>query len=189
MVAFIPAHVADQAGLRLSEALALEWREIDFKEKKIRVRYQLRRNEDKRVKLKSGAGQRDVIMMPALASVLRAHKVGSRHSQDGSRVFATASGRSVSQRNATRSFEAAGAEQGQGRHVPRAPPYLCVDVDRPGRRPGVRRRPARPQQTIVHAEHLRPSVPRGSARAPTQKQLQADYGALLRGASKGASNS
>ena len=45
--------------------------------------------------------------MPALASVLRAHKVGSRHSQDGFRVFATVSGRSVSQRNATRSFEAA----------------------------------------------------------------------------------
>ena len=95
------------AGLRLSEALALEWSEVDFREGKIRARYQLSRKQNKRVRLKSGAGRRDVILMPALATVLREHKLASGHSDDASRVFSTASGRSVSQRNATRVFEAA----------------------------------------------------------------------------------
>ena len=129
-------------------------------------------------------------MMPALASVLRAHKVGSRHSQDGSRVFATASGRSVSQRNATRSFEAAverSKVKGVTFHALRhtfasmligqgADPVFVAD----------QLGHSKPSFTLNTYAHLFRAA-RHARQA--RKQLQADYGALLRGASKGASNS
>jgi len=177
-------------GLRLSEALALEWNEIDFAEAKIRVRYQLSRKQSKRVRLKSGAGRRDVILMPALANVLREHKLASGHSDEGSRVFATASGRSVSQRNATRAFEAAvkrakldGANFHALRHT-----FASILIGQ-GRDPVFvadqlgHSKPGFTLNTYAHlfraARHAREA----------RKQLEAEYGDLLRGASKGASDS
>lgn len=171
-------------GLRISEALALEWSEIDFGEGKIRVRYQLSRKQSKRVRLKSGAGRRDVILMPALANVLREHKLASGHSDEGSRVFATASGLSVSQRNATRAFEAAVKRAtldsvtfhalrhtfasmliGQGED----PVFVADQLGHS--------KPAFTLNTYAHlfraARHAREA----------RKQLEAEYGDLLRGAS------
>jgi integrase len=60
-------------GLRLSELLALTWADVDFAAGVVRVRKQLARNGE-RVDPKTAAAVRDVVLMPALAKVLRAHK-------------------------------------------------------------------------------------------------------------------
>jgi integrase len=65
------------------------------------VRYQLSR-KGKRVEVKSGKGQRDVVLMPALAQQLRTARLASRSSTDRDPVFVTANGTAVSVRNATR---------------------------------------------------------------------------------------
>jgi integrase len=93
-------------GLRISEACGLWWREVDFDEGRIRVREQLGR-DGKRRRIKTPAGRRDVILMPALASLLRRYKLEARHSRERDYVFATATGSALSTRNATRAFEKA----------------------------------------------------------------------------------
>lgn len=101
------------AGLRISEALGLRWHDIDFDEGLIRVRHQLRRKRCAKPKpgdtewlkaLKTENGRRDVVLMDAVARLLRKYKLASAHSKPSSPVFATKSGRHVTQRNATREF-------------------------------------------------------------------------------------
>jgi integrase len=68
-------------GLRLSELLALRWQGVNFDEGVIHVRHQLSRSRPPRlVPLKTGAGRRDVVLLPRLAAILRQHKQGN---QDG----------------------------------------------------------------------------------------------------------
>jgi integrase len=93
------------AGLRISEAVGLTWQDVDFGAELIRVRHQLSREAgSKRRKIKTPAGRRDVVMMDALARELRRHKLSARFSRDADPVFATDSGRPLSQRNASREF-------------------------------------------------------------------------------------
>lgn len=91
------------SGLRIGEILGLAWRDIDFTEGVIRVRYQLGQ-DGKRVKLKTAAAQRDVVMMPALAQTLRKLKAASAYSQPSHAVFTTETGTTLSVRNAHRAF-------------------------------------------------------------------------------------
>ncbi len=65
-------------GLRISEALGLVWDDVDLATGHLRVRHQLDR-KGRRVKLKTSAGRRDVVLMDALASILRRHRLASRH--------------------------------------------------------------------------------------------------------------
>jgi integrase len=89
------------AGLRISEALGLVWADIDRDASVIRVRYQLCR-DGKRVPLKSGKGERDVILMDALSREFRTAKLAAHLSRDLDPVFATGAGTAVSARQATR---------------------------------------------------------------------------------------
>jgi integrase len=60
-------------GLRVSEALALRWEDIDFQQRELRVRFQLDENGTaKRPKTKSGV--RSVPLLPVLAETLRDHR-------------------------------------------------------------------------------------------------------------------
>jgi hypothetical protein len=80
--------------------------DIDFDAGVLRVRYQLGR-DGKRVRIKTPSSRRDVILMDALATMLRARSSLPAHSRDRDFVFATATGTAVSARNATRAFEKA----------------------------------------------------------------------------------
>jgi integrase len=92
-------------GLRQSELLGLRWRDIDFDESKIRVRYQLSRAKKsapaKLLPLKSDAGERDLDLIPELAKVLRMHKLASSYAKDDDFVFATLTGQPIYYRNAS----------------------------------------------------------------------------------------
>jgi integrase len=60
-------------GLRVSEALALRWEDIDFERKEIRVQFQLDEDGDfKRPKTK--AGRRSIPLLPVVEEALREHR-------------------------------------------------------------------------------------------------------------------
>ena len=73
-------------GMRVSEVLGLWWEDIDFAEQKVRVRYQLSRKGE-RVPLKTKAAKRDVVLMDALAKLLRRHRLSERFSTDADFIF------------------------------------------------------------------------------------------------------
>ncbi len=91
------------AGLRISEALGLTWEDVDLETGHLRIRHQLNRN-GKRVRLKTVTAQRDVVVMDALAALLRRHRLASRYSKASEPVFSTSSGTSMSARNAGRAL-------------------------------------------------------------------------------------
>lgn len=112
-------------GLRVSEVLGLRWVDVDFVEGELRVRSQLlpaRRDRPARlVPLKTRASERDVPMFPAVeqafAERLQAELAAGR-GQDDELVFATRSGRPLSQRNVARAVEEAAAAAGLERATP-----------------------------------------------------------------------
>ena len=101
------------SGLRLGEALGLQWQDIG--DGFIHVRRQLGRDR-KPAEIKTAAGRRDVVLVPQLASVLKAWKVKSLHSQDGDFVFPAPDGRGHDHRSAAKGIERAvdRAELGDG---------------------------------------------------------------------------
>ncbi len=111
-----PAHrtllaTAVFSGLRRGELLGLLWREIDFEAGVIRVSRALD-HEGRRVDPKTAGAVREVVLMPALARLLREHRLASPHSRDEDFVFAAASGRARDGRNVLR--------RGLGKAVERA---------------------------------------------------------------------
>jgi integrase len=77
-------------GLRISEAIGLQWEHIDLGEQpKVKIREQFYRG--KRRKLKSGAGRRELPLSPGMATRLREHR---RASSRGPRtpVFSSSTG-------------------------------------------------------------------------------------------------
>ena len=87
-------------GVRQAELLGLTWRDIDFAGEQIHVEFQMERGTDpQRTRLKTKASVRDVVLMPALARILKAHRLASPHSRDDDLVFATASGKTIGHRN------------------------------------------------------------------------------------------
>jgi integrase len=87
------------SGLRLSEALGLDWNEIDFEGGVIKVRHQLsratREKPARRVPLKTDAAVREVVLLPQLAAVLKEHRktlLAHRLYQADGYVFVTANG-------------------------------------------------------------------------------------------------
>jgi integrase len=91
------------SGLRISEALGLVWSEVDLRSGHLRIRHQLSR-KGKRVRLKTAGAKRDVVVMESLAQVLRKHRLAAAHSRPTDPLFATASGKAVSARNASRAL-------------------------------------------------------------------------------------
>ena len=92
------------SGLRLGEALGLQWQDIG--DGFIHVRRQLGRDR-KPAEIKTTAGHRDVVLVPQLASVLNSHKVASLHSQETDYVFAAPRGRGHDHRSAAKGIERA----------------------------------------------------------------------------------
>ena len=88
-------------GVRLGEALGVQWSEIDFAAESVRVRVQLDRKR-RRVDLETDAARRDIVLMPELARILRELKVRSPHSRDADFVFANPDGRGRDHRSTSR---------------------------------------------------------------------------------------
>jgi integrase len=79
-------------GLRIGEALALRWSDVDLAAGRIRVRWQIDPKTGERVEPKTPNAKRDVVLMPALATMLAEHRIASRFSQDVDPVFSSAVG-------------------------------------------------------------------------------------------------
>jgi len=77
-------------GLRISEAIALRWRHIDFDRGRVLVRERL--YEGRLDAPKSRFGRRDVPISAGMATRLRSHRLASRHSVDDDYVFCTLRG-------------------------------------------------------------------------------------------------
>lgn len=99
------------SGLRQSELLALRWHDLDFESGVIRLRYQLSRGSANApatlVPLNTDSSAREVVLVPALATILREHRakaMKSGHHGADAYVFSTRNGTALSQRNATRSL-------------------------------------------------------------------------------------
>lgn len=109
-------------GLRASEMLGLTWRDVDFDQEVIHARYQMRsrgKNPD-RVKLKTDAAERRVILIPQLAAVLAAHKLRSPWSGPDDLVFTSTVGTTMTYRRlceAVRKTRDAAGLDGVGSHT------------------------------------------------------------------------
>lgn len=104
------------AGLRISEALGLRWRDVDLKTGSLTVSGQLG-TDGTRVPVKSAASAATVDLLPAVARELREHRARVA-ARDVSRVhpdalvFTTARGKPQSRRNALRAVYRAGDAAG-----------------------------------------------------------------------------
>ena len=87
-------------GLRISEALALRWADVDFESGRIHVRGGKTEN-----------ASRSIVLMPALAGRLREHRMASRFKAPTDLVFCTSKGHAYSPSNVrTRGLNKALAE-------------------------------------------------------------------------------
>jgi integrase len=104
------------AGLRISEALGLRWRDVDFAAQEIHVNVQLG-TRGELVPVKTTASAAPAPLLPLLARELRAHHAGQRERgftriHADALVFTTRTGRPQSRRNALRAVHQAGDEAG-----------------------------------------------------------------------------
>lgn len=99
-------YLAAVTGGRLSEILGLRFCDLDLESELIRFEQQIDRKGNV-TELKTEESQRIVPIFDELVAVLRNHKMRSKRSQPNDFVFATASGRPISQRNTTRALRLA----------------------------------------------------------------------------------
>jgi integrase len=86
-----------QTGLRISEALGVNWEHLDLgRAPRLRVREQV--YEGKRQRLKSKSGRRDLPLSPGLADRLRAHR-RDHFTEEKKPVFTTATGEGLRRSN------------------------------------------------------------------------------------------
>jgi integrase len=88
-------------GMRLSELLGLQWRDVDFAAGVIHVRRQADR-KGLMVEPKTPQAKRDVVLPPNLKKMLRLHRMASSHKKPTDLVFPTATGRAQNGRNVSR---------------------------------------------------------------------------------------
>jgi integrase len=99
------------AGLRLSECLAVRWRDVDLEAGRLTVSAQLDR-DGRTVPLKTVASAATVDLLPALVRALREHRAvqaerGIQLVRADALVFCTVTGRPHHQRNALRAIQTA----------------------------------------------------------------------------------
>jgi integrase len=99
-------------GVRIREALALRWRDVDLDTATIRLRWQLAIDDRRRVPLKTEAGARDLPILPALRRRLIALRLASPWTRPEDPVFATTSGGPKTYRNVRRALGVVGEELG-----------------------------------------------------------------------------
>lgn len=107
------------SGLRLSEVLGLTWDDVSFEDEELHVRFQLskatKQSPARRVGLKTGAARRDVVLLPQLAAILKAHRkeqLAKGLYRSNGYVFCTSTGSPFYSRNV--------AERGVGKAGDRA---------------------------------------------------------------------
>jgi integrase len=108
------------SGLRMQEALGLQWGDIDFDQNLIQIRCQLSRAKKgepgRRVKLKAKGSPRDVRLLPELRKILLAHKAKAFErglAGEDDFVFVAETGRPFYHRNvATRGIDKAADRAG-----------------------------------------------------------------------------
>lgn len=98
-------------GLRASEALGLVWADVDFKGRRVLVRYQMGRR-GQRTKLKSKGATREVILIPRLAAILHEHRRTSRWCGPDDLVFTSTVGTSMTYRRLSQAVKKATTDSG-----------------------------------------------------------------------------
>lgn len=106
------------SGMRLGELQGLLWREVDFASGFIRVRQQLDR-DGRRSDPKTPQAKRDIVLMPALGTLLKHHRLASSFSAAEDYVFASRRGTPLAYRNIERrglhaAADSAGLNNGDG---------------------------------------------------------------------------
>jgi integrase len=81
-------------GMRASEILGVALGELDHAAQQIHVRWQMSR-KGKRVPLKTDAARRDIVLMPALAQIVRRRRMRMKRSSDTDLLFQSATGRTM----------------------------------------------------------------------------------------------
>jgi integrase len=81
--------------------------ELNAEARKILSEDWARDRQRNRVEVKTGAGRRDVVLMPQLGRLLREHRVASPHCRDADYVFAAPDGRGRDHRSSSRGVERA----------------------------------------------------------------------------------
>jgi integrase len=157
-------------GLRLGELLGLTWADIDFNGGLIYVRQQLDR-DGQRVQPKTPHATREVVLMPALARILREHRLSSPFKTEHDPVFASSVGTPMHYRNVSRrglgvAVKQAGLNRGLSLEpsLPRLAAHVRLPVDRRGRECRVRLASARPCLSGHHAQGVRAPVRQGRPR-------------------------
>jgi integrase len=114
-------------GMRVSEALALRWSDVDFVDRELLVAGQLTRATRKErariVARKGGADPYSALLFPALERILTEHleaELAAGRGSDSDFVLSSRTGRPLFQRNLGRAVEDAGKSAGLG-HVTRTP--------------------------------------------------------------------
>jgi integrase len=98
-------------GLRQSELLGLSWADVDLEAGVLRVRRQLDRGGGYS-EPKTWRAKRDVVLMPSLVTLLRAHRLASAYPDPTDPVFVTRTGRPLYYRNLIRGLRLALAKAG-----------------------------------------------------------------------------
>jgi len=76
-------------GVRVGELLALRWSDVDLAAATIRVRWQIDAKTGERVEPKTITAKRDIVLMPAMTTVLDTHRASSPFSQPHDPVFSS----------------------------------------------------------------------------------------------------
>lgn len=98
-------------GMRASEILGVVLDEVDHSAGVLRARYQMSR-QGKRVPLKTKAGRRDIVLMPALGKILRKRRIRMKRSAGTDLLFQSATGKTMGYWALQGRFEAAAKRAG-----------------------------------------------------------------------------
>ena len=152
-------------GMRASEILGVQLGELDFATEQIHVRWQMSR-KGKRVPLKTNAGARDIVLIPALAKILRRRRLRLKRSSDNDLLFQSSTGRTMNYwvlqerfERMTKQAELKALTPHTMRHTFAGDPH----IRRPKHR--VRQGPARARPHLDDARHVLAPVRRGASRA------------------------
>jgi integrase len=97
-------------GLRIREALALTWRDIDLEHDVVRVERQLADDDRRHLEVKTENAVRELPLYPVLRRVLVQHKLASLWNGETDPIFAAGRGKAKGYRNVLRAFGEAVAE-------------------------------------------------------------------------------
>jgi integrase len=91
-------------GVRIREALGLRWHDVDLAAATIRLRWQLAKDDQRHVPIKTAAGVRDIPILPTLRRRLIEYRLASPWTRPCDPVFAATSGKPKAYRNARRAI-------------------------------------------------------------------------------------